>query len=159
MNAIARLEYELAYYDFAFHRFNITPLGHKSSSSYTNANTYAETQADSNTQATPLFSYEHLLTSWILTSVLRPEERKTIFKNLSYHTMLTKLKRSAHLVKFWFSFHFRWLGPEKLNRMPQRSKLQLFNTMVGTQLLLSVYMAQVNFPVLDSMAENSILYV
>ena len=41
--------------------------------------------------------------------------------------------------------------------MPQRSKPQLLNTMVGTQLLLSDYMAQANFPTLDSMTENSIL--
>ena len=41
--------------------------------------------------------------------------------------------------------------------MPQRSKSKLPNTMVGTQLLLSV-MAQVNFPTLDSMAEDSVLY-
>ena len=42
--------------------------------------------------------------------------------------------------------------------MSQQSKPQLLNTIVGTQLLLSVYMAQVNFPTLDSMAEKSILY-
>ena len=42
--------------------------------------------------------------------------------------------------------------------MPQRSKPKLLNAIVGTQLQLSVYMAQVNFPTLNSMAENSILY-
>ena len=58
--------------------------------------------------------------------------------------MLTKLKCSAHLVELQISFHLCRSGPEKLNRMPQRSKPKLLNTMVGTQLLLSVYMAQVN---------------
>ena len=62
-------------------------------------------------------------------------ERDTILKSLSYHTMLTKLKHSSHLVEFSISFHLRWSGPEKLNRMPQRSKPKLFNIMVTTQLL------------------------
>ena len=59
--------------------------------------------------------------------------------------MLTILKRSAHLVELQISFHLRRSGLEKLNRMPLRSKPKLLNTMVGTQLLLSVYMAQVDY--------------
>ena len=74
----------------------------------------------------------------------REWERDTTLKSLSYHTMLTKLKHSTHLVQLQISFHLRRSDPEKLNRMPQRSKSKLLNTMVGTQLLLSVYMAQVN---------------
>ena len=59
--------------------------------------------------------------------------------------MLTKLKHSAHLVELQISFHHRQWGPEKLNCMPQRSKPKLLNTMVGTQFLLSIYMAQVDY--------------
>ena len=81
------------------------------------------------------------------------EERDTILKSLSYHTMLTKLKRSAHLVEI---FHLRWSGPEKLNRMPQRSKPKLLNTIVGTQLLLSVYMAQVDYRLDRSPFDNQL---
>ena len=88
---------------------------------------------DTNTLATPLFRYERLLTS----GLLRPEEKDTILKSLSYHSILTKPKRSAHLMEFKISIHLRWSGPEKLNHMLQRSKPKL----------------------LDSMAENSILYV
>ena len=60
--------------------------------------------------------------------------------------MLTKLKRSALLVELQISFHLRRSGPEKLNLMPQRSKPKLLNTMVGTQLLLTVYMAHSRDP-------------
>ena len=61
-------------------------------------------------------------------------ERDKILKSLSYHTMQTKLKRSAHLVEFYISFHLRWSGPEKLNCMSQRSKPKRLSTMVGTRL-------------------------
>ena len=71
-------------------------------------------------------------------------ERDTILKSHSYHTMLIKLKRSAHHEEFSIYFHLRCPGLKKLNRMPQRSKPKLLNTMVGNQLLLSVCMAQVN---------------
>ena len=73
-------------------------------------------------------------------------ERDTILKNLLYHIMLTKLKRSVHLVELQISFHLRRSGPEKLNCMPQRSKPKLLHTMVVTQLLLSVYMAHSRDP-------------
>ena len=71
----------------------------------------------------------NFLTCELSSSTLR--EKVIILKSLSYYTMLPKLKHSAHLVKFKI-FHFRWSGPEKLNRMPQRSKPKLLNTMVGT---------------------------
>ena len=105
-----------------------------------------------------MFTYERLLTSWLLISVLRHEERErdTILKSLSYHTMLTKLKRFAHLLEFWISFHLHWSGTEKLNRMLQRSKPKLLNTMVGTQLLLSVYMAQVDYQLDRSPFDNQL---
>ena len=54
---------------------------------------------NTNTLATPLFRYERLLTSE-LSSTRRERETHTILKSLSYHTMLTKLKRSAHFVEF-----------------------------------------------------------
>ena len=43
-------------------------------------------QADSNTHVTPLFRYESIYK--LLTSVLRHEERDTILKSPSYHTMV-----------------------------------------------------------------------
>ena len=72
-------------------------------------------------------------------------ERETILKSFSYHTMLTKLKRSAHLVELQISFYFRRSGPTKTQPYALAVGSQLLNTMVGTQLLLSVYMAQVDY--------------
>ena len=86
-------------------------------------------------------------------------ERDTILKSLSYHTMLTKLKRSAHLVELQISFRLRRSGPEKLNRMPQRSKPKVFNTIVGTQILLSIYMAQVDYHLDRSPAETQLVWL
>ena len=86
-------------------------------------------------------------------SSLTRGERDFILKGLSYHTMLTKLNRSAHLVGLQI-FHLRQSGPEKPKRMPQRSKPKLLNTMVGTQLLLSVYMAQVDYKLDRSPFDN-----
>ena len=83
-------------------------------------------------------------------------ERDTILKSLLDHTMLTKLKRSAHLVELQISFHLRRSEPEILNRMPQQSKPKLLNTMVGTQLLLSVYMAQVDYQLDRSPFDNQL---
>ena len=91
--------------------------------------TYAKTLADSNIQPTPLFRYERLLTSWPLSSVLRHEERERhIILN---HSILTKLKHSAHLVVFKIL-----VGRDLQNSMV---RLQLLNTIVLTQLQLSTW--------------------
>ena len=96
-----------------------------------------------------------LLDFWVRLFDTR-RERDTILKSLSYHTMLTKLKRSAHLVELQISFYLRRSGPEKLNHMPQRSKPKLLNTMVGTWLLLSVDMAQVDYQLDRSPFDNQL---
>ena len=70
-----------------------------------------------------------------LMDFLRHEEGDTILKGLSYHTMLTTPEGSVHLVEFLISIHLRSSGPEKLNRMPQRSKPQQLNSMVVNPIL------------------------
>ena len=77
--------------------------------------TYAKTQLpDSNTgySVVQVRTFINFLTSEFGSSTRG--ERDTILKSLSYHTRLTKLKRSAHLVELQISFHLRWSGPEKL---------------------------------------------
>ena len=100
--------------------------------------TYAKTQADSNTGTTPLFRYERL-TSWLLISVFRHEERDTILKSLSstFYTNKTPKslvgphKRAAHPVVFKIS-----VGRDLQN---SKVRFQLLNTMVLTQLQLSTW--------------------
>ena len=63
--------------------------------------TYAKTQADSNTQVTPLFRYEPFINFWLLDFGSSTwGERDIILKVFRIITMLTKLKCSAHLVEF-----------------------------------------------------------
>ena len=144
--------------------FNVLLYSHINHKRYT----YAKTQsADSNTQATSLFRYERLLTSWLLSSVLRHEERDTQFlKVFRNHSTLTNSiewlrktfkttkclvgpdKRAAHPVVFKIS-----VGRDLQNSMV---KLQLLNTMVLTQLLLSICMAQVNYQLDRSPFDNQL---
>ena len=80
--------------------------------------TYTKTQADSNTQATPFFRYErfiNFLTSEFGSSTRGERERHTILN----HSILTKLKRSAHLIVFKIS-----VGRDLQNSMV---RLQLLN--------------------------------
>ena len=68
----------------------------------------------------PLFRYKPFIN--YLTSVLRHEKRDNSLKSfVSYYANTTPNVRHI-LWSFRIPIHLRWSGPEKRNRMPQRSK-------------------------------------
>ena len=94
--------------------------------------THTNTQVGSNTQATPLFTYKPFINFWLKFFDTRKETQ--FLKVFRDHTMLTTPKYSAHLVV----------------------QSQFLNTMVGTQLQLSAYMAQSQLPTVSfSKSSNS----
>ena len=103
------------------------------------ANTYAETQADSNTQVTLLFRYEHLLTSEF-GSLIQGKRDNSYYADCT----IWPHKRAAHPIVFKIS-----VGRDLQNSMV---RLQPLNTRILIQLLnclplrqttpMSVYMAQ-----------------
>ena len=101
-------------------------------------------QADTNTQATPLFRYESFINIWLRFFDTRRETQ--FFKSLSYHTMLTTSfngrnptlcpnARNSTIVFHGPTSNPNCLvGPELLNNMVGP---QLLTIMVGPQLQLS----------------------
>ena len=69
---------------------------------------------NTNTQETQLFRYERLLTSWLLSSVLRHEERDTQFLKV-FHIILCKQNSNARHISWSFrSFIFAGQDPKNL---------------------------------------------
>ena len=104
-----------------------------------------------------VWTFINFLTSEFGASTWRERERYSSLRSfVSYYTNKTQTLGTSCGVLYLLSSSL--VGIQKRNRMPQRSKNRLLNTMVGTQLLLSVYMARSQLPTLDSMAKNSIFY-
>ena len=85
--------------------------------------TYAKTQVDTNTQATPLFRYECFINFWLWFLDTR---RETILKSLLYHTMQT-ISLSE------LNFSTSWSDPN-FNCLPQWQTTQLSAYIVQSQL-------------------------
>ena len=77
--------------------------------------TYAKTQqADSNTQATPLIRHERLLTSWLLSSGFRYEERETQFLKV-FRIILCSQNSNARHISWSFRSPFIFAGRDPKN--------------------------------------------
>ena len=123
--------------------------------------TYANTKHNRRTQMYKRLrcsGTNSLLTSWLQFFDTR---RETIHKSLSCYTMLTTPQRSVYLV-VQSQFPNAMIGPQLLHNMVGT---QLFNSIVGPN--FSQSLSDPNFnclplrqttQLLDSMAENSILY-